>query len=296
MSTKDEILQTFREGSLLTKIIMINSAIFIVVALLNLVFWLFNSNLSIAHYLQLPASPSVLLMQPWSILSFMFLHENFVHFIINILILYWFGTLFMQFFSQRDLVNVYLMGGLIGGITYMAAYAIFPALQPQAAGAMLEGASASIIALIVGAATARPNYSIRMMFIGDVKLKWIAIGAILISLLNVNSENPGGNISHLGGALIGYLFAHFYGKGTNIAGWIGKALDGLSNLFNRKPKWRMVYNQNDKNNAEDVDMVYNARKKAEEDDIDAILDKIKAGGYNSLSNDEKRRLFEASKK
>ena len=110
MSTKDEILQTFRDGSLLTKIIMINSAVFIVVALLNLFFWLFNSNLSMAHYLQLPASPSVLLMQPWSILSFMFLHENFVHFIINILILYWFGTLFMQFFSQRDLVNVYLMG------------------------------------------------------------------------------------------------------------------------------------------------------------------------------------------
>ena len=239
---------------------MINSAVFIVVALLNLVFWLFNSNLSIAHYLQLPASPSVLLMQPWSILSLCFYTKTLSTFIINILILYWFGTLFMQFFSQRDLVNV-SDGGLMGESPIWRLTPYSPALQPQAAGAMLEGASASIIALIVGAATARPNYSIRMMFIGDVKLKWIAIGAILISLLNVNSENPGGNISHLGGALIGYLFAHFYGKGTNIAGWIGKALDGLSNLFNRKPKWRMVYNQNDKNNAEDVDMAYKCPKK-----------------------------------
>jgi len=196
----------------------------------------------------------------------------------------------MQYYSQKELVGLYITSGILGGVLYMLAYSIFPYFADKYGD--LTGASAAVMGIIVAVAVTAPDRLIRLMFIGDVKLKWIAIVGIIISLLNVASENAGGNISHIGGALGGYLFVLASRKGKDITAWVNRPINFLANLFNRSPKMKVTYN----NNRPMTDQEYNYNKKQEAENIDKILDKIKKSGYESLSKEEKRQLFSASGK
>jgi len=290
MGIKEEIRNSFKEGSTLTKLIYINLGLFVVVGLTNVIMMLFNIYSDWTHYLMLPASLGTLLYTPWTIVSYMFFHTGFIHLIFNVLILYWFGKIFMNFFSQRDLVGLYLIGGFLGGIFYILAYNIFPLFSEKIDGSYLLGASASVLAIIVAVAVAAPDFRVRMLFFGEIRLKWIAVAGVVISLLNVASSNAGGEIAHLGGALAGYIFAVRYKKGDNITDGLNRFLDYFVVLFRKKPVLRVTHRR------PMTDHEYNLQKKQENDNIDRILDKIKKGGYEALSKEEKQELFRASQR
>jgi len=273
-------------------LIYINLGVFVVVGLINVALMLFAVKSYWINYLMLPADLGKLLYTPWTIISYMFLHTGFIHLIFNVLMLYWFGKIFMSFFAQRDLVGLYLIGGIAGGVLYILAYHTFPVFAGKIEGSYLLGASASVLAIIVAAGVTSPDYTVRLLIFGDVRLKWIAVAGVLISLLNVASSNAGGEIAHLGGALAGYIFAVRYKKGSNITDGTNRFLDNLVDMFRKKPTLRVTH----KRTFADPDHEYNLRKKQENDNIDRILEKIKKGGYESLTKDEKQELFRASQR
>ncbi|MEG2514643.1 MAG: rhomboid family intramembrane serine protease, partial [Bacteroidaceae bacterium] len=234
------------------------------------------------------------LAQPWSLLTYMFMHAGFMHILFNMLWLYWFGSLFLYFFSAKHLRGLYILGGIGGGLFYMLAYNVFPYFQGMIQTSYLLGASASVLAIVVATAYREPNYQVRLLFIGAVRLKYIALFMIISDLLFITSDNAGGHLSHLGGALIGLLFASSLSKGHDITAWINILFDWVAGLFNRKtwkrkPKMKVHYTGN-------KDYDYNATKKAQSDEVDKILEKIKKSGYSNLSTEEKKSLFDASKR
>lgn len=292
MGFKEEIITSFKSGNTLTKLIYINLGVFLIVGLVNVALLLFNINRGwIDQSLALSSQFSVLIRNPWTLFTYMFLHYQFIHLIINILTLYWFGKIFLEYYSQRDLVGLYIFGGLLGGLLYFIAYATLPLFQNQYAS--LCGASAAIMAIIVACAYTDPERSIRLVLFGNVKVKWLAVFAIVVSLLNVASENAGGNISHLGGALGGFFYVFALRKGKNLTSGINKAIDSIVNLFkrNKAPKMKVTYNQRPM-----TDQEYNYAKRQESEQIDIILDKIKKSGYDSLSKEERDKLFTASRR
>ena len=177
------------------------------------------------------------------------------------------------------------------------AYNLLPVFQSQLYSATLVGASASVLAIAIATAVREPEYRINLMFVGPVRLKYFALFIVLFDMLYVGSNNAGGHIAHLGGALAGWWFARGISQGYDITGWVNACIDFLGGLFvkrqrkPRKPK-RKVHVNNDR--AADYD--YTARKKAQSDEIDQILERLKKSGYSSLSDEEKRKLFEASKR
>lgn len=292
MGFKEEIITSFKSGNTLTKLIYINLGVFLIVGLVNVVLLLFNISRGwIDQSLALSSQFGVLIRNPWTLFTYMFLHYQFIHLIINILTLYWFGKIFLEYYSQRDLVGLYIFGGLLGGLLYFIAYATLPLFQNQYAS--LCGASAAIMAIIVACAYTDPERSIRLVLFGNVKVKWLAVFAIVVSLLNVASENAGGNISHLGGALGGFFYVFALRKGKNLTSGINKAIDSIVNLFkrNKAPKMKVTYNQRPM-----TDQEYNYAKRQESEQIDIILDKIKKSGYDSLSKEERDKLFTASRR
>lgn len=285
---KEELIESFKNGTTLTKLIYINLGVFLVISIAQALLGLFNVNTEWVDSLMLPAQVSTFAHRPWSILSYMFFHKSFIHILFNLLMLYWFGKLFLQYCSQHDLVGLYILGGIAGGATYIIAFNLLPKFAPVIGLSLLLGASASVMAITIATAVFAPNQTMRLVLIGNVKIKWIALVSVLISLMQINAENAGGELAHIGGAVAGYIFAIEYKKGKNITDWINKILHRIANLIHgagRKPKMKVSYTTREN------DQEYNYRKKQENDDIDKILDKIKSSGYESLNDDEKGKLF-----
>lgn len=286
----------FNRGSISLQFIYINAGVFVVTTLVSVFLVLFNmGGASWMEYLELPAYIPQLLSRPWTLFTYMFLHNGVLHLLFNMLWLYWFGQLFLSFFSARHFRGLYLLGGLCGGLFYLLAYNVFPYFTPYIYGSYLLGASASVLAVVVATAVREPEYRVNFMFIGAVRLKYVALFMVVTDLLFVTSGNGGGHIAHLGGALAGWWFAWSLRKGTDVTKWINVVFDWFTGGFceklkPKKPKMKV----NRGGRAEDYD--YNARKKRQSEDIDRILDKLKQSGYSSLTNEEKKRLFDASKK
>ncbi|MBR2300666.1 MAG: rhomboid family intramembrane serine protease [Bacteroidaceae bacterium] len=298
----DELLTNFKKENVVGKFIYVNVAVYLVLALVTVVATLFALNIPVEHFVrffELPASLQQLLYQPWSLVSYMFLHGGLTHILWNMIALYYFGKIFMQFYSTRHFVGLYLFGGIMGGIFYIAAYNLLPYFSGEAGGAYLVGASSAVLAVVVAAAIRNPSYRINLFLFGTMRLITVALITVAASFLLTTSSNAGGNIAHLGGAFAGWAFAYMLNKGYDLTKWINAVIDFFSNFsagnlkfkFKRKPKMRVNTARSAKHSA---DYEYNARKKAEQDNIDIILDKVKKSGYSSLSDDEKRRLFDAS--
>lgn len=282
---------TFRAGSILVKLIYINVGLFILIRLLGVLFLLFNiPGIPFLQYLQMPSSPELLMYQPWTVITYMFTHFDFLHILFNMLWLYWFGGLFLTFFSERQLGGLYLLGGIAGAVLFMLAYNIFPYFQTVASSSYLMGASASVMAIVFAVSFYRKDLEINLFLIGRIKLIYLALFTFVIDLLAITSDNAGGHIAHIGGALFGIWFAVRIKEGKDLTGPMNRLLDRVVNLGKRKPKMKVTYKR------AETDYEYNARKHRESADIDAILDKLKRSGYESLSADEKRQLFDASKK
>lgn len=295
-----DLKEKFRRGNIFIQLIYINVGIFIVGTIISVFLQLFNlSAVGLFDSLALPASLERFILQPWSLITYMFMHAGFLHILFNMLWLYWFGSLFLCFFSGKHLRGLYILGGICGGLVYMAAYNIFPYFSQVVSGSTLVGASASVLAIVAATAYREPNYRVQLLLFGAVRLKYLALIVIGTDLLFITSSNAGGHIAHLGGALAGLWFASSLSKGYDLTSWINKVLDGIASLFQRKtwkrkPKMKVHYAEGKTSRQKDYD--YNAQKKAQSDEIDRILDKLKKSGYDSLTTEEKKSLFDASKR
>ena len=292
MSIIDEIKITFKSGSNLTKLIYINLAIFILVNLVEIFYFLLNRHDSYSAFLltfAVPADLQLLIRKPWTPITYMFLHKNFLHILFNLLWLYWFGRIFLEYLDGKKLVGVYILGGLSGAFLYILAYNIFPVFFKQLQMSYALGASAAVMAIVISISVYVPNYSVYLLFIGRVKIIYIAIIGFLVTSLFDFSINTGGKIAHIGGALFGFLFILQYRKGRDMTRGLSRFLDAIIGLFKPKPKVTVTHRRSE------TDYDYNIRKKEEQVEIDRILDKIAKSGYDSLTKQEKDILFRQSK-
>ncbi|PJJ83944.1 rhomboid family protein [Mucilaginibacter auburnensis] len=228
----------------------------------------------IASYFAVPGGFSALAIRPWTPITYMFTHLNFFHLLYNMLWLYWMGQIFEEFLGYKRTVGLYLMGGLTGAIFYILLFTLLPSFT----GRIMVGASASVMAIIVAAATLVPNYKISVIILGELSIKWVAILFIVLSFLGLKGANAGGEIAHLGGALIGFIYIKQLQRGND---WI----ESLSNIFKPKRKLKVVSTNNNRS----------VSTKPRQDEVDEILDKISRTGYDSLNKHEKEVLFRASK-
>ena len=291
----DNLQSRYRLGSSLIKLIFINVGVFLLLRLMGVLLMLFNvDSMPLLHTVQMPSSPLLLLSRPWALVTYMFVHYDLLHILFNMLWLYWFGEMFLRYFSDKQLVGLYLLGGLGGALLYLLSYNLFPYFEPMARNSWLMGASASVLAIVVAMAFYIPDYKINLLFLGAVSLKYIALFTVLLDLLSITSSNAGGHIAHLGGALIGYLFVVRLRKGKDLTSPINRVLDKLVTLFKAKPRMRVKVNEHYRR--PETDMEYRERKKKEMEEIDRILDKVRKSGYEHLSAGEKKRLFDAGNK
>lgn len=293
MNILSELKSSFKQGTTITKLIYANLGVYLIINLIHIVSRLMLIDDSIVlQMLAVPANLGALILKPWTLISYMFLHEGFFHILFNMINLFWFGKLFLMFFNQKQAVALYIIGGLFGAALYILGLNVFPYFQNIASHGILLGASASVLALVIGVATYSPNMEIHLVLIGKVKLKYLAAVFFFISLLSVAGENAGGNIAHLGGIIAGYLFGIKIKNGKDLTKGVNKAIDFFVDLFARKPKMKVSHN----GGRPMTDSEWNAKRTQEGKMLDEILDKIKQSGYDSLSSEEKKRLFDQSKK
>ncbi len=293
MSIGQEIIESFKKGNVLTRFIYLNISVFLIFALIHLIEYLLlgNTDSIWSNYFSVPSNLSVLAIQPWSPLTYMFLHTNFLHILFNMLWLYWFGKIFLERLSSSNFVSVYILGGLVGALFYILAFNSFSVFQPMALNSYALGASASVMAIVFAITFLIPEYKVYLVFLGEVKLKYIALFSIVLDLISIPVGNAGGHIAHLGGALFGFVFIYYYKKGILITKWLETAWEKLIDSTQSKPKMKVTYR---KTGHSDID--YNTRKVSDQAKVDAILDRISRSGYASLSKEEKEFLFKSGQK
>lgn len=309
----EDVKREFNYGNMVTRIIIVNVAVFVGISIINLILYLANggepSELAnrIVRWLSMSSDWYFVLTHPWVIITSMFFHLGFFHILWNMLLLYWFGRIVGDFIGNQRVLPIYLLGGITGAIMFFISANVLPygAGGPR----MALGASAGVMAMVVAAGAIAPDYIMRLLFLGDVKLKYIVLGLLLLDLIGItNNSNTGGHFAHLGGALFGWVFIRQLQQGSDWSAPLNQILDGLLDFFRsftaegsssrRGPK--VVYRNPDSEKRKSY-----ARKGqrasdeggdlSHQDRLDTILDKIKQSGYDSLTEEEKEFLFNASK-
>lgn len=296
----ENLYKKYRDSDVVGKYIFVNVALYVLLLFIGVFSVLFNAgtlSADVLSFVELPASLGELALRPWTVFTYMFIHAGLWHILWNMFALYFFGRIFLNFYSVRHFVGIYILGGLFGALFFVLAYNLFPYFGPYLPFSRLVGASAAVLAIVVAAAVRSPQYRINLMFVGSVKLSTFALVVVAMSFLMLSGENAGGNFAHLGGAFAGWLVADMLNKGKDLTLVVNGPIDWMSSLLTRlrtprKKKTKFTYTRGGRS----ADYEYNARKKADEAEVDRILEKVKKGGYASLSEDEKRRLFEASSK
>lgn len=292
MSLKNDFTGAFKQrDNAVAQLILINIVAWIVYVTV-LVFAQSNAAVfGIRSSVEMSSNPGIFFSRPWTIITYSFLHDpqDLFHILFNMVWLYSFGRLFKEYLGSDKLISVYVLGSLFGGIAYILLYNFVPAFANHFG--LLVGASASVTAIVVATATLLPEYRFNLMFIGPVKIVYIALAMVLISYFRtINKINTGGNMAHLGGAAIGYFYIIWLRKGTDIGKWVTNFRIWTMTLFKPKPKVKVSYKSKEKkkttHQSGDVSQV----------EIDKILDKISQSGYESLTKEEKQKLFNASKK
>lgn len=294
----DEIKEQYRSGNALNKLIIINLGVYLLYVVLRILSFLFRVDIagSFIDFTALPSSLYSLATRPWTLVTYMFLHQGFIHILFNMIWLYFGGQLFMQYFGGRRLVSTYLIGGLLGGLLYVLFYNLFPAFSEVVLISNNRGASAGVMAVLVAIATYNPRYPVRLFFVLNVPLWGIATFALLLDLISLGEgENAGGRLAHLGGAAFGYLMALRYKEGKDLTEGFSQFLDRLTNFFSRdKSKLKTVYSSQ-KQKSSGAAKRNGSSAANEEARLNEILDKIRQSGYESLSKEEKDYLFKIGK-
>ncbi|HOY31620.1 MAG TPA: rhomboid family intramembrane serine protease [Bacteroidales bacterium] len=285
----------FTGKTMLSRLVIINIAVFIIVGLVRLVLKLYLVNpyqedagslTVLVYWLAVPADVHMLLQRPWTLITYMFLHENLWHIFTNMIMLYVGGVIFTEYLGQKKLLLVYLLGGIMGAVFYIVSFNMFPAFRPHIPLSVALGASASVMAIIVSIAAYIPDYTIRLFLVGPVKFKWIAVFFVIYDLLTIEKSNPGGHIAHLGGACFGFVYILLLKKGVILR----QLSNPFKKLFKRKPKVKTTYSRKPQTDDE-----FRFERRKHQQRIDDILDKIKKSGYESLSKEDKEYLFKESK-
>jgi membrane associated rhomboid family serine protease len=288
----DEIRRFFTGGSVLSVLILVNAGVWILTKVIYVLLFLYSW---ILHFFALPANPADIATRPWTLVTYMFLHIDFWHILFNMLWLFWFGKIFMEYLSSRQLIATYLLGGLAGGLLYILAFNIFPAFRSSLDASVALGASASVMAIVTAISFFVPNYSIQLMFIGRIRILYLAIILFVFDFFAIPTGNAGGHIAHIGGALFGYFFSLYLRK-TQYAystGVFTSLANRIAKFFSTGPK---ASYRNPQAHKPKTDEDYNAEKNANQKRIDIILEKISRGGYDSLTKEEKDFLFRSSGK
>ena len=275
-----------KDNNALVKIILINVVVFVSASFIEIFLTLSGAGDAFKLFinkLMLPASFTTFITQPWSLISYFFLHLGFTHILWNMLFLYWFGKIIQDNIGNNAVISLYVLGGIIGGLSYMALFNIIPYYDNRISESLMLGASAGVFSIVAGSATLLPNYTFYLLFLGPVRIKYIALFYILLSFLDITGSNAGGEIAHLGGAMIGYLFIRQLQNGVNI----GEGVINIVNFFNK---------EKNKKSDQKSSPTEETKHDISQDEIDKILDKISESGYSSLSKNEKEKLFNASKK
>lgn len=284
MSGAGNLYDNFRSRSIVERIIVLNILLFLLTYLFNTLTFLFNGQGNVLiEWLALKPSFETLLVRPWTILTYGFVHMGLLHILFNLLFLYYFGNLFLDFFSSRQFLVYYLLGIVAGGFIYMLSYNYLPALKTQET--ILIGASAGVTAIVIGIASHIPQYAMRFRFLGNIKLLYIAVAMVVLDVLQIPNGNAGGHLAHLGGALLGFLMTRYFAQGSALVDW-------TEQLFRpkRKGPLKTVYKSSRPGTPA------GRPDETEQEKIDSILDKISKSGYDALTKEEKDFLFKAGKK
>lgn len=284
----DVLKSFFLQKNMLSRLMLINIVIWLICSFISVFTWLFNiSDISfVTKLFAVPSDISALAEKPWSVFTYMFLQEKFGHLFFNMLMLYYGGKIFLQYFSEKQLLLTYIFGGLFGALFFILAFNAFPVFEDMKGHAFALGSSASVLSILIAAATYRPDYTLNLFLLGQVKMKWVAIVFVVIDFLSITKGNSGGHIAHLGGALWGFLYAFML-----------KSDFDIYKIFKKKAKIRVkTVNSENYHRRPKTDEQYNAERAQEQEDVDRILEKIAKNGYSSLSDKEKEFLFRQSKK
>ncbi|MDH5610323.1 MAG: rhomboid family intramembrane serine protease [Cyclobacteriaceae bacterium] len=284
------------------QLILINVIVFLFLALLYVITYVTGMEVifsAIYDQFSIPPLFSDFITRPWTLITYAFAHSlrGLMHILFNMLVFFWFSRLIQEFLGNNRVISLYVLGALAGAVAYLLAYNFIPVYHEAAPGVNgMVGASAAVYATVIGAAVFLPNYTFFLLFFGPVKIKYIAAVYVVISLLGSVGQNAGGNIAHLGGALMGWLFIAQLRKGNDIGAWVIHSLAFFRSFFVSTPKIKVTHRAETKKPSEKAKPESSKKDNlSKQEEIDAILDKISQSGYESLSKEEKQKLFNASK-
>ena len=289
MALKDQIRFRVQQMNSAEKLILLNIICFIFPLFLKTLFFLFAIPYgTFISFFELSSDWRTLFFRPWSIVTYSFIHSGFFHLFWNMYLLYFSSRLFLNLFSVKIFLNVYFLGVVVGAFTFLFSYALFPAFQ-NAAPSMI-GASAGVMGIFIFISTYSPDQEIRIIFF-NLKLRYLAIGFVLMDIIQIPYGNAGGHLAHLGGAGLGFLYAQRLQKGIDIGLPFERFIAKTTDLFKKKPTLRTVHKKNISRKTKSTMTSDTLHQKQ----IDSILDKISTSGYESLSQKEKDYLFQAGK-
>ena len=289
MALKDQIRFRVQQMNSAEKLILLNIICFIFPLFLKTLFFLFAIPYgTFISFFELSSDWRTLFFRPWSIVTYSFIHSGFFHLFWNMYLLYFSSRLFLNLFSVKFFLNVYFLGVVVGAFTFLFSYALFPAFQ-NAAPSMI-GASAGVMGIFVFISTYSPDQEIRIIFF-NLKLRYLAIGFVLMDIIQIPYGNAGGHLAHLGGAGLGFLYAQRLQNGIDIGLPFERFIAKTTDLFKKKPTLRTVHKKNISRKTKSTVTSDTLHQKQ----IDSILDKISTSGYESLSQKEKDYLFQAGK-
>ncbi|MFL2597529.1 MAG: rhomboid family intramembrane serine protease [Flavobacteriaceae bacterium] len=289
MTFKEQLNIRIQQLNSAEKLILINVVCFVLPMLIKTVLFLFNiSSTNFFNWFELSASWIYLSTKPWSIITYSFLHSGFFHLFWNMYLLFFSSKLFLNLFPSNTFFNVYFLGVVVGGITFILSYTFFPAFQNSSP--VMIGASAGVMAVFIFMSTYSPDLEIRLILF-NVKLRYLGIAFLLLDIVQIPYGNAGGHLAHLGGAILGFYYVKQLKSGKDIGKPFNNFIDKIINIFRKKPKMRTVYK---KEKSQKINKkVSNAGEKQKR--IDRILDKISISGYESLTQAEKDFLFKVGK-
>ncbi|UYZ57411.1 rhomboid family intramembrane serine protease [Hymenobacter latericus] len=294
MSIFADIQQTFtRRDNALNQLLVINVLVFAVLVVMRAVLHLSSVGDAydvVLRQLAMPSDLPSLVRHPWTVLTYAFTHDGFFHILFNMLNLYWFGMLVREYLGDRRLVSLYILGALVGALFFVLSYNLLPVLRPGLGVPML-GASGAVTAVIVAAATLLPDYTFNLLLIGPVRIKYIAAAVVLISIAGINGTNPGGQIAHLGGAVLGFIYINQLQRGRDLGRPVIAVGEWINGLLHGRPRLRVTHRSAP---ATAAGAKRGGLAQPPQEEIDLILDKISRSGYESLSKEEKQKLFRAS--
>jgi len=298
-NTGEIFKQIFFGKNILSRLILINTAVFILVTVINTFAWLFRLESGdevlsfFGRAFALPSSLGLLATKPWTVFTYMFLHEGFFHLLFNMIMLYFGGIIFREYLSERQLLWTYILGGITGAVFFILAFNIFPVFEEVKGIAVALGASASVLAILIAIATFVPDYTVQLFLLGRMKLKYIAILFVVIDVMSISAGNAGGHIAHIGGAFYGFIYAYMLKNNNDLLGFLNRIKFPKFTFGSSKTKFDTSRPKEGRPLSDDT---YNKKRSAKQDEIDRILDKISKSGYDSLTKEEKELLFKSSNK